>query len=174
MMEAYISGVGVFLPNDPVGNEQIESVLGQINGRSSKVKDWVLDYNKIKTRHYAIDPQTGLPTYSNAQMTALAIHNLLKSQGMGQPAMEVLKLIPGVEAVESGATCCGIAGTYGLKKEKYAIAQAVGRPLFDKVREVNPDFAMCDTETCRWQIRKGSGATVEHPIFLVHQAYGLS
>jgi len=33
---------------------------------------------------------------------------------------------------------------------------------------------MCDTETCRWQIRKGSGAQVEHPIFLVHQAYGLS
>ena len=98
----------------------------------------------------------------------------LKSQGMGQPAMEVLKLIPGVEAIESGATCCGIAGTYGLKKEKYEIAQAVGKPLFDKVREVNPEFAMCDTETCRWQIRKGSGAAVEHPIFLVHQGYGLS
>ncbi|MFT3860063.1 anaerobic glycerol-3-phosphate dehydrogenase subunit C [Micropruina sp.] len=98
----------------------------------------------------------------------------LKSQGMGQPAMEILRLIPGVEAVESGATCCGIAGTYGLKKEKYEIAQAVGKPLFDKVREVNPEFAMCDTETCRWQIRKGSGAQVEHPIFLVHQAYGLS
>ena len=98
----------------------------------------------------------------------------LKSQGMGQPAMEILKLIPGVEAVESGATCCGIAGTYGLKKEKYEIAQAVGKPLFDKVKEVNPEYAMCDTETCRWQIRKGSGAQVEHPIFLVHQAYGLS
>ena len=98
----------------------------------------------------------------------------LKSQGIGQPAMEILKLIPGVEAIESGATCCGIAGTYGLKKEKYEIAQAVGKPLFDKVRDVNPEFAMCDTETFRWQIRKGSGAAVEHPIFLVHQAYGLS
>ena len=88
--------------------------------------------------------------------------------------IEEFKLIPGVEAIESGATCCGIAGTYGLKKEKYEIAQAVGKPLFDKVRDVNPEFAMCDTETCRWQIRKGSGAAVEHPIFLVHQAYGLS
>lgn len=98
----------------------------------------------------------------------------LKSQGMGQPALEILQLIPGVQAVESEETCCGITGTYGLKKEKYAIAQAVGQGLFDKVKRVNPEFAMCDTETCRWQIRKGSGAAVEHPIFLVHQAYGLS
>lgn len=98
----------------------------------------------------------------------------LKAQGIGQPAMEVLKLIPGVIPVESGATCCGIAGTYGLKKEKYAIAQAVGKPLFDMVKATNPDLALCDTETCRWQIAQSSGVRTEHPIFLVHQAYGLS
>lgn len=98
----------------------------------------------------------------------------LKAQGIGQPAMEVLRLIPGVNPVESGVTCCGIAGTYGLKKEKYEIAQAVGKPLFDMVRETNPELALCDTETCRWQIRKGSGVPTEHPIFLVHRAYGLS
>ena len=98
----------------------------------------------------------------------------LKAQGMGQPAMEVLKLIPGVVPVESGVTCCGMAGTYGLKKEKYAIAQKVGAPLFDMVQQTNKDLALCDTETCRWQIAKGSGVRTEHPIHLVHQAYGLS
>jgi len=98
----------------------------------------------------------------------------LKSQGMGMPALEVLRLIPGLTVVESGATCCGIAGTYGLKKEKYEIAQAVGKPLFDMVRETSEDLALCDTETCRWQIQKGSGVRTEHPIWLIHQAYGLS
>jgi len=98
----------------------------------------------------------------------------LKSQGIGMPAIEVLRLIPGLTVVESGRACCGIAGTYGLKKEKYEVAQAVGRPLFDMVRQTNPEFALCDTETCRWQIRKGTGAQVEHPIWMVHKAYGLS
>ena len=98
----------------------------------------------------------------------------LKSQGMGMPALDVLRLIPGLTVVESGATCCGIAGTYGLKKEKYEIAQAVGKPLFEMVRETNQDLALCDTETCRWQIEKGSGVRTEHPIWLVHKAYGLS
>ena len=98
----------------------------------------------------------------------------LKSQGMGFPAMDVLALIPGLTVVESGLPCCGIAGTYGLKTEKYEIAQAVGRPLFDLVRAVNPDLALCDTETCRWQIAQSSGVPVKHPIAMVHKAYGLA
>ena len=98
----------------------------------------------------------------------------LKSQGMGQPAVEVLKLIPGLTVVESGAVCCGIAGTYGLKKEKYDVAQAVGKPLFDMVKRTNPNLALCDTETCRWQIEQSSGVKTEHPIWMIHKAYGLS
>lgn len=97
----------------------------------------------------------------------------LKSQGIGKPALEVLRLIPGLEVVDSEATCCGIAGTYGLKKEKYEIAQAVGKPLFDMVKATNPDLALCDTETCRWQIEKSSGVKTEHPIWMIHKAYGL-
>ncbi len=98
----------------------------------------------------------------------------LKSQGMGKPALEVLKLIPGLTVVDSEKVCCGIAGTYGLKKEKYEIAQAVGRPLFEMVKATNPELALCDTETCRWQIEQSSGVRTEHPILLIHQAYGLS
>ncbi|MDR1238119.1 MAG: anaerobic glycerol-3-phosphate dehydrogenase subunit C [Propionibacteriaceae bacterium] len=95
----------------------------------------------------------------------------LKSQGMGMPALDVLRLIPGLEVDESGVPCCGIAGTYGLKKEKYQIAQAVGKPLFDQAK--THDLVVCDTETCRWQIRKSAGVRTEHPIMAVHQAYGL-
>ncbi len=97
----------------------------------------------------------------------------LKSQGMGMPAIALMELIPGVSVVESGQACCGIAGTYGLKKEKYDIAQAVGAALFKMVKETNPDLAVCDTETCRWQIEASSGVKTVHPIWLIHQAYGL-
>ncbi len=98
----------------------------------------------------------------------------MKSQGLGFPAMELMKLIPGVDVIESQQPCCGIAGTYGLKKEKYDIAQKVGKPLFEMIKQTNPDFATCDTETCRWQIRQATGAKVVHPIEVIHYAYGLS
>jgi glycerol-3-phosphate dehydrogenase subunit C len=98
----------------------------------------------------------------------------LRGQGMGLPALDVLALIPGLTVVESGAACCGIAGTYGLKKEKFAVAQAVGAPVFEFFRETASDgIGLCDTETCRWQLRQGARMRVEHPIFMVHQAYGL-
>lgn len=98
----------------------------------------------------------------------------LKSQGMGLPAVEVLGMIPGLEVVESGATCCGIAGTYGLKKEKYEVAQAVGKPLFDMVLATNDSLAACDTETCRWQIEQSTGVPTVHPVALIHRSLGLS
>lgn len=98
----------------------------------------------------------------------------LKSQGIGKPALEVLRLIPGLKVVDSNRACCGIAGTYGLKKEKYEVAQAVGKPLFEMVKQTNPDLALCDTETCRWQIQQSSGVRTEHPIWMIHSAYGLS
>ena len=98
----------------------------------------------------------------------------VKSQGIGKPAIEVMEAIPGVTVIESGKACCGIAGTYGLKKEKFDIAQKVGQPLFDMIKDTNPELATCDTETCRWQIRKGSGAAVVHPIEIIHAALGMS
>ncbi len=97
----------------------------------------------------------------------------VKSQGMGKPAIDLMETIPGVTVIESGQPCCGIAGTYGLKKEKYEVAQRVGEPLFDMIQATNPELAACETETCRWQIRKGSGAEVIHPIELIHRALGL-
>ena len=48
-------------------------------------------------------------------------------------------LIPGLDVRESHARCCGIAGTYGYKTEKYHIAMDVGEELFDFVRDQGDD-----------------------------------
>ena len=98
----------------------------------------------------------------------------VKSQAMGTPTITVLEMIPGLTVEDSNQPCCGIAGTYGLKAEKYDIAQKVGQPLFSMIKDTNPNLAVCETETCRWQIRKGTGAKVVHPVHLVHYALGLS
>lgn len=92
---------------------------------------------------------------------------------MGKPALELLALIPGLTVEESDADCCGIAGTYGLKAEKYDIAMAVGAPLFRQVQEARPDLTACDSETCRWQIAMATGVPSAHPVEVLHKAYGL-
>lgn len=95
-----------------------------------------------------------------------------RAHRLGRPAVEVMSLIPGLRIRESNAACCGIAGTYGYKVEKYPIAMQVGQPLFDFVRQSNAPLAVCDSETCRWQITHGSGVPAIHPIELLAAAYG--
>ena len=49
-----------------------------------------------------------------------------RGHGIGTPALDLMGLVPELPATEVDATCCGVAGTYGLKREKYDIAMAVG------------------------------------------------
>ncbi len=98
-----------------------------------------------------------------------------RAHGIGKPPMDILPMIPGLDVRESHARCCGSAGTYVYKKEKYKIAMAVGQELFDFVVEQGPDVQMtaCDTETCRWQIENGTQLPSRHPIEILATAYGL-
>ncbi|RME73817.1 MAG: anaerobic glycerol-3-phosphate dehydrogenase subunit C [Chloroflexi bacterium] len=97
----------------------------------------------------------------------------LKAHNMGLPAIDLLEMIPGVKIQLVQADCCGIAGTYGYKKEKYQIGMDVGRPLFEQVIASGSPIAICDSETCRWQIGHATGAKMLHPVELLAQAYGL-
>ncbi|HEY8673845.1 MAG TPA: anaerobic glycerol-3-phosphate dehydrogenase subunit C [Candidatus Dormibacteraeota bacterium] len=96
-----------------------------------------------------------------------------RGHGIGKPALDLLALVPDLTMVELDADCCGIAGTYGLKTEKYEIAMAVGQRLFDDIAATGSDVAACDSETCRWQITHGAGVAAVHPIELLYRAYGL-
>ena len=95
----------------------------------------------------------------------------LRSHGIGLPAMELFALVPGLRAADMDHDCCGIAGTYGMKKEKYPIGMAVGAPLFEKIRASGATEAACDSETCRWQIEKATGTRTRHPIEILLAAY---
>ncbi|HZE83992.1 MAG TPA: hypothetical protein VE035_06755, partial [Puia sp.] len=71
----YIINTSIFLPNDPVPNDDMESYLGFIDGKPSKSKKIVLRNNCIQTRYYALTKE-GKATHTNAQMTALAVRAL--------------------------------------------------------------------------------------------------
>jgi glycerol-3-phosphate dehydrogenase subunit C len=96
-----------------------------------------------------------------------------RGHGIGKPALDLLALVPDLNVIELDVDCCGIAGTYGLKQEKYDIAMAVGQRLFSDIAATGSDVAACDSETCRWQIAHGAGVSAVHPIELLYRAYGL-
>ena len=72
----YITRTASFLPNAPVDNDNMERILGQVGSRPSRSRRLILRNNQIKTRYYAIDPETGKHNYSNAQLCAEAVRGL--------------------------------------------------------------------------------------------------
>jgi len=75
-MNAYLTSTGSFLPGPPVGNDEIEEVLGLVEGKRSRLKARILKANGIQTRHYAID-RSHRTTHSNADMAVEAARRCL-------------------------------------------------------------------------------------------------
>jgi len=137
MQEVFITRIARYLPHDPVGNDEIEAVLGKINGKPSKSRALVLRSNGIKHRYYAF--KEGKSTHSNAQLAAAAIEKLLETVpgfdiellacGTGSPDQLVpshasmvhgmLKRKP-AEIISAAGSCC--AGIQALKYAWMAIA----------------------------------------------------
>jgi len=90
MNPVYITGLSSFLPNAPIPNNEMEAVLGKLENQPSRVKNFVLASNGIKTRHYAIDPATGRRTHTNAQLSAEAVSRLLSSLDLPLDVVEGL------------------------------------------------------------------------------------
>lgn len=89
--------------------------------------------------------------------------------GNGDAAMGWLRRL-GAEVlrIETG-TCCGMAGTFGLKHGPlgYDLANAVGEPLFALFREAGVDTIVTESSVCRIQLAEGTGLPVCHPLELL-------
>lgn len=96
-----------------------------------------------------------------------------RAQGIGQPALELLRLIPGVEAWPLDAGCCGAAGTFVYKRENYKIAEAVGADLKQALLSANTPRSVSECESCRWQMEHLAPTKAVHPISILWEAYGL-
>lgn len=93
--------------------------------------------------------------------------------GLGILTVGLLRMIPGLELTELDSNCCGIAGTYGFKKENYKVSQMIGKPLFDNIADVAPEFVACECETCKWQIEMSTGVPVKNPVSILAEALDL-
>ena len=75
LKEVYITGLSKFLPNEPVSNDEMESVLGMIGGKPSRARRIVLRNNGIQTRYYSLR-KDGSFSHSNAELVVEAVKGL--------------------------------------------------------------------------------------------------
>jgi glycerol-3-phosphate dehydrogenase subunit C len=112
-----------------------------------------------------------IPKMKNINVRA-AYHSPCHLQRLGGViyTIDLLKRIPGLELVILNSECCGIAGTYGFKKEYYDISQKIGSGLFKLIEAAEPEIVITDCETCKMQIEMNTPYEVVHPVSLLARA----
>jgi glycerol-3-phosphate dehydrogenase subunit C len=87
-----------------------------------------------------------------------------KAFGALDAMSKVLALIPQLQVEFIESSCCGMAGSFGMEAEHYAVSMKMGElALFPKVRAAHADTLLIANGTsCRHQIRDGAHRESRH------------
>jgi FAD/FMN-containing dehydrogenase/Fe-S oxidoreductase len=150
--------------------EDYPRILG--TGDARRVAGRTLDIHQYLWRLYL---RGQLRTDFRAVPISVVYHNACHSvaQGIAEEPIRLLQLIPGVEVRPIEDSCCGIAGTYGMRAENYDRAMAIGDPLFREIDRTRAQAILTGCGTCNIQIAGGVRRPVVHPMAILRRAYGV-
>jgi glycerol-3-phosphate dehydrogenase subunit C len=95
----------------------------------------------------------------------------LRVRDLGPENLQLLELVPGMEPVEIDRGCCGLAGSFGMRRAHREESQEIGRYLFQELQSPDYDLGITNCGGCEMQMRAGSGQDVVHPLKLLWRAY---
>ena len=100
-------------------------------------------------------------------------------QNVGQKTREVLEWVQDT-SVNTVERCAGHDGTWGVKTEFFAESMRIGKPVFNRMAESEPDYISSDCPIAGRRIQQGIEANdgsshprKAHPLTLLRIAYGL-
>ncbi len=113
------------------------------------------------------------PTTAPARRRPVAIHAHCHAKALTDVSVHrrVAESIPEVSAQVLETACCGMAGAYGMMRDKYELSLEVGAPLVEKIRMLPPGTLLVASGTsCRHQIRELAGVRPLHMAELLAMA----
>ena len=97
----------------------------------------------------------------------VACHN--RVQNLGYRGRDLLKWAGAdVQLIDR---CCGMDGTWGMKKEFFAESLKVAEAAAGKVESAQPDVVSSDCPLAGLQLRQKTGRAVYHPVCILRAAY---
>jgi Fe-S oxidoreductase len=95
----------------------------------------------------------------------------LRVRDLGPENLQLLDLIPGMEPVDIDRGCCGLAGSFGMRRSHRDESREIGRYLFQELQSPDYDLGITNCPGCAMQMQAGSGQDVVHPLKLLWRAY---
>jgi iron-sulfur cluster protein len=97
-------------------------------------------------------------------------HCQQKTIGCAAPTEDLLRTI-GFDVATSSVECCGMAGSFGYKKDFYELSMAVGQDLFAQVagaeKDGGPRALLASGTSCTEQLHGALHRPVQHPVELL-------
>ena len=187
-MSVYITATGRHLPGPAIDNDHIESHLGFVNAKPSRLKKKILQSNGIKTRHYAIDDQQN--TYiTNQQMAANSAEQCIVKSGLSKKEITLLScatsqgdlVLPGFGSMvqaELGLSDIELSTSHGIcscslmalknafnsiklqdHKAALVVASELSSRLFKSSRYEAANYQLdFNAEFLRWMLSDGAGS----------------
>jgi FAD/FMN-containing dehydrogenase/Fe-S oxidoreductase len=118
---------------------------------------------KLKTKFNAVEVVCGY--HQSCQQKALHI---------GVPGLELLRMVPGVKALQLNHGCCGNPWMWGAVQKNRDESLWIGRKLFEQIRDarLGIECGVSESSCCKLQIENASKKPVLHPIQILAKAYG--
>lgn len=91
----------------------------------------------------------------------------LKAQGLGSPFARIVEDVTGKKVDFLPDQCCGLSGTYGLKKENKTIWKAMGEKLKENIAGSQAEQVLTECGSCSMQLRTVTEKPVIHPVILL-------
>jgi glycerol-3-phosphate dehydrogenase subunit C len=111
------------------------------------------------------------PLHNEAQPLLVHGHCHQKAVGAMKSMRKVLKLIPELKFEFIEASCCGMAGSFGIEKEHAELAmQMAEQSLLPTLRQQPQARILANGFSCRHQIREGAGRPSLHLAQLLREA----
>lgn len=87
-------------------------------------------------------------------------------------SIELLDKLCGLKVNDLKGGCCGLAGTFGMQKDKYELSEKISENLRDTLKQTLAKIILTECAACGMQIEHISGKKAIHPIKLLAECYG--
>jgi FAD/FMN-containing dehydrogenase/Fe-S oxidoreductase len=115
--------------------------------------------------------QLDLPLRPGPSRILLHGHCHQKSMGLLPATMSLLSRIPAATVTDLDAGCCGMAGSFGYKREHYEVSRTIAaRRLLPAALAMKPgEVLVAPGTSCRHQVKELIGMTAVHPAVLIRE-----
>ncbi|RJQ76231.1 MAG: FAD-binding oxidoreductase [Desulfobacteraceae bacterium] len=94
----------------------------------------------------------------------------LRLQPDSDSSVRLLGAIPGVRLHDLNSHCCGMAGSWGMLAENYALSKTIGTPMTQRLAASGARIGVTDCPTCQMQMEHLARIPIRHPVEIVWES----